>query len=487
MSADEKQIRGQVNRGLAWVGAASSAVAALDIVALLLINALFFDPDDFGAAAMAFALFPALDLATDLGLASAVVQRENVTEEKLSTLFWLNLAMSIVLAALLWLAIGPGLAAIVGAPIVAGLLGVYGFKLIWQNVYYIPYALMQRELRFRELSLLRMLANLGDFGGKVGFAAAGFGPWAFVAGPLCRVAITGVGIQIVHPWRPRFVLRLGEAADWLKFGFKASAHRILFYLYTSVDYYVVAYLFGKHAAGVYANAYLIVLEPARFISEVVQSTAFPAFSRLRRSKPALVEQFLALTRMNMVVLMGFLGAVFVAAEDILAVIGPEWVAGAPAARILCMVGVLRGLSFVVPPLLDGTGFPGRTLIYTSVAAVVVPGFFLLFGLLLGDRLGYLSIAYAWAAGYPIAFAVLFAMGLAVLDMKARTLLARVGGIAGLAALAACGAAIVDYLARPLPLVARLLLVLATMLVGFGLLLARFERITPRSVARALRG
>jgi O-antigen/teichoic acid export membrane protein len=281
-------------------------------------------------------------------------------------------------------------------------------------------------------------------------------------------------------------LRLGEAADWLKFGFKASAHRILFHVYTNVDYYVVGYLFGRHAAGVYANAYLIVLEPARFIAEVVQSTAFPAFSRLKRTRPALVEQFLALTRMNMVVLMGFLGAVFVAAEDILTLIGPEWAAGAPAARILCLVGVLRGLSFVVPPLLDGTGYPGRTLIYTSVAAVVVPGFFIVFGALLGDRLGYVSVAYAWAAGYPIAFAVLFAMGLAVLEMKARTLLSRVGGIAVLAAIAACAAAAVAWLARPLPLAARLLLVIATMLLGFGLLLARFEGITPRSVGRALR-
>ncbi|RMH43351.1 MAG: hypothetical protein D6689_05360 [Deltaproteobacteria bacterium] len=480
------QIRGQVNRGLAWVGAASSAVAALDVVALFLINALFLEPHQLGAAVYAFALFPALDLATDLGLASAVVQRDDPTPDKLSTLFWLNLAMSLALAAALWLAIGPALAALLATPVVASLLGVYGFKLIWQNSYYIPYALLKRELRFKELSLIRIVANVAEFGGKIGVAAAGYGPWAFVAGPLCRVLVTGIGVQIVHPWRPRFVLRLREAADWLWFGFKSSAHRILFYVYTNVDYYVVGYLFGSHAAGVYANAYLIVLEPARFISEVIQNTAFPAFSRLKHAGAALVDQFVSLLRMNMVVMFGFVGIVFVTADDLLRIIGPEWVEGAAAARLLCFVGALRGLSFVVPPLLDGTGHPGKTLLYTIVAAVTVPSLFWLFGVALGDRFGYLSIAMAWAAGYPIAFCVLFALGLGVLRLRARALAARVGPIVGWAALATGASAAVHAATAPLPPAARVAIAAAVSLTTFAILLARFEGMTWRAIAAALR-
>ena len=40
------------------------------------------------------------------------------------------------------------------------------------------------------------------------------------------------------------------------------------------------------------------------------------------------------------------------------------------------------------------------------ATLVVPAMFVAGALVLGDRLGFLSVAVAWAIGYPIAFAVL---------------------------------------------------------------------------------
>lgn len=461
-------------------------MAVLDMISHFVLIALWITPEELGTAIYAVSLFPVLDLATDLGLTAAVIQRDDHTEGKISTLFWVNFAMSLVLAAALGLGLGPFLAWLYERPVVAALLATYGAKLVWQNVYFIPYALMKRELRFKELSIIRMIANLAEFAAKIGFAAAGFGVWCFVAGPLARVAVTGVGVQLRHPWRPRAMLQLREAMSWLTFGFKTSAHKILFHLYANVDYHVVGYFFGEHAAGLYTTAYMIVLEPCRFISEVVTSIAFPTFAKLKAHRDKLIDQFVALARMNLVVMMGFLGVVFVGAEDILRLVNEAWTPAAPAVRVLCGVGVLRGLSFVVPPLLDGTGYPGKTLIYTSVAAVVLPSMFIGSAAAFGDELGFMSVAYAWALGYPIAFCVLYIMALGVLEISARALLARLVGIAVCAAVATGAAAAVGWAAADLPVVARVVVETVAMLGTFLVLLARFEGISPRSVARAMR-
>lgn len=457
------------------------------MVAHFLIAALWISPEELGVAVYAISLFPVLDIATDLGMASAIVQRDDHTDDKLSTIFWLNLGMSLTLFALLALGIGPLLSWMYEQPILASLMMAYGAKLLWQNVYYIPSALMKKNLRFAELSVIRMFANVAEFIGKVGTAAAGFGVWCYVVGPLCRVLVTGVGIQSRHPWRPRLVLRIREAWDWVVFGLKASAYKILFYLYTNVDYHVVGYYFGEQASGLYYNAYLIVLEPCRFISGVVQNIAFPVFSKLKNQREALIEQFMSLTRMNLVIILGFLSVVFVNADDLLQVaLGERWTPAAPAVQILCAVGVLRALSFVIPPLLDGTGHPGRSLIYTLVAAAVLPGMFLGSAVLFGDSLGYLSVAWAWAVGYPIAFLVLLLMGLAVMNQSFVAYLRQTAGIflaAGLAGGASVG---LQYLASDWPAWMRLGAVIAAGVVCFGLLLALIEGITPRAVARSLR-
>src|SRR6185369_13975490 len=115
--------------------------------------------------------------------------------------------------------------------------------------------------------------NLAEFAGKIGSAAAGFGIWCFVVGPLCRVFVTAVGVQLRHPWRPKWMFDLSDARDYITFGLKTSGSQILFYFYTNIDYPIVGYFFGDLALGLYRFAYELVLEPVRIISNVVVDIA----------------------------------------------------------------------------------------------------------------------------------------------------------------------------------------------------------------------
>jgi teichuronic acid exporter len=483
---DPTEIRSDVNRGLSWVGTASTAVALLDVVAVILILKYWITGAEYGIATKAVWMFPILDLATDLGLSAAVIQRDDHTENKISTVFWLNLGMGVILFGAL-VAVAPLFASLYGHAVVGSMVVVYATKLLWQNVYMIPAALLRKQLRYKELSVVRIFANLAEFASKVATAAAGFGVWCFVLGPLARVVVTGVGTQICHPWRPRFVLKLREAFDYAVFGFKASASQILFYFYTNIDYPIVGACFGDAALGIYRWAYEVVLEPVRIISEVVKDVAFAAFSRLRQDHVKLVDQFIVFTRLNLVTVISYIAFVFLVADDLLFVLfGDEYLAAAPAIRILSAVGVLRALSFVVPPLLDGMGFPGRTLLYQLVAAITLPMLFLAAPVVLWQY-GFLSVAIAWAVGYPIAFVVLAVMALRALELGAGSYLRQVIGIPACAAVAMGIGALARWAALPLPPTARLFVVGAVMLLVLGLLLAYTQGISPRSVARAVRG
>jgi O-antigen/teichoic acid export membrane protein len=345
---------------------------------------------------------------------------------------------------------------------------------------------MKRELRFKELSIIRIIANCAEFAGKVGFAAAGYHVWCFILGGLCRVVVTGIGVQLRHPWRPKWVLKVREAKSYATFGLKTSASQILFFFYTNVDYQVVNYYFGATANGLYRAAYELVLEPVRIISAVVVEVAFPLFSRLRTKRAALIEQFIAFTRQNLVVVIPFIALVLLASEEMIGFfIGSDWTGAAQAARILCIVGVFRALSFVVPPLLDGIGYPATTLIYTSVAAVVLPCLYIAFAAVLGPRLGYVSVAWAWACGYPIAFAVLAWLAMYRIGLGALAYLKRVMGIPACTIVAMGAGWAARWLASPLRPTPRLGVIAVVTLSTLGVLLAYFQGISPRSIRAAL--
>jgi O-antigen/teichoic acid export membrane protein len=472
----------RVYRNVAWSGLNNTIVSALDILGTILVLRFWISVEEYGILSLAMTLAPMLDLATDMGLSSAVIQRDDSDENKISTVFWLNVAMSLFLFGVLLVG-APILAHFQGHPVIASLLIAYGGKLVFQNFYNIPSAMMKRQLRFRELAQIRITANIVEFVCKIGLAAAGFSIWCYVLSRLANVLVTGVGTQLRNPWRPRFVFRLREAAAHVRFGLKTSASGVLFHFYTNVDYQIVGYFFGAHANGFYRAAYELVLEPVRIISNVISEVAFPVFSRLRENRQALIDQFVAFTRQNLIVILPFLVLVLLCPEAMIRVFlgGERWVAAAPAARILCAVGVLRALSFVVPPLLDGMGRPSLTLIYTSVAAVVIPTTFVLSAWFFGERLNYLSVAVAWAVGYPIAFAVLAFLALRVLEVSTMAYLRRVIGIplcVGAAFLAGFAA---RSISAGLPSILQLSVVAATLVLVLGLLLSRFEGISPRTI------
>jgi O-antigen/teichoic acid export membrane protein len=474
-----------VNRGLAWLGFASTAVGLLDMVAYLVIMNNWISTDQLGVATLCLWMFPVLDQATDLGLSAALIQRDDHTEERVSTVFWVNLLLSSGLFVLLF-GIAPIVSHIFGHAIIGYMLLAYGAKLLLQNGYLIPMAMLKRELRFKELAIVKILANLAEFFGKVGFAWGGFGIWCFVLGPLARTVVYAVGTQLCAPYRPRWLFKLREAKDYLVFGLRTSGSQMLFYFYTNIDYPIVGFFFGETSLGLYKIAYEVVLEPVRIISNVVVDTAFPAFARLRHSTELLMKQFVSFTKLNLITVMSYAAIVFVAAPDVLAVTFPKMTAAAEAARILCAVAVLRAVGFVLPPLLDGVGRPDRTLTYMTSAAITMPIMYVLGAVTLGGRFDFESVAIAWAVGYPIAFSVLVYITTRTIGWTVRGYLRGIAGVAACLAVAGVVAAGVRYAIDGQSPAIRLLGTAGTVVFATGLLLAYTQGLTLRSALASMR-
>ena len=253
MADDDKR----VSRAIAWVGAAASVIAVLDAIALGVMLGFWVTRDDFGEASLAVTLFYFLDLATEAGLSSVLIQRAEIDDKMISAVFWLNAAVSAALFGAMF-GLAPLVAWLQHDRTVGLMLIVYATKLLYQNVYFVPNALLRRELRFKELSIIRTVANFGDLGGRVGFAAAGHPVWCFVIGPLIRIAITGVGMQIARPWRPRFAFDRARSGEWLKYGAKTTGSQWLQHAYNNLGYQVVGVFFGNAMTGTYlrrARAY----------------------------------------------------------------------------------------------------------------------------------------------------------------------------------------------------------------------------------------
>jgi O-antigen/teichoic acid export membrane protein len=493
-SSDEgPRLSTKVARGVAWAAGAQAIIAVADIVSVMLVMALWVPVADWGIAALAFPFYTMLDTAADLGVTSSLIQRDDHTPERVSTVFWFNMIISSALFVVL-LGLGPLYGWIVGHSIVGWLLIAYGGKLIFQNVYAIPFALLRKELRFNEIAVARVLAHLAESVARCVFAALGFTIWCFTLAALTRAFVFGVIMQLRHPFFPRLMFKPREVIDYIRFGIRSAASQVLYQLYTNLDYPIVGYYFGAWANGIYAGAYFFVLEPVKTIANVVIDVAFPTFARLRNEPPALVDQFIKFTRLNLIAVLPFIVLIALVLPEFLRVfyVGDKWtITDVPyvvdAANILCLVGLLRALGFLGPPLLDGIGHPERTLRYMVIAAIVVPGMFLVAANVLGDHIGFLSVAVGWAVGYPIAFAALSYLVIKAIQLPLYDYLRAAWGIVGCCTAGFVAALVLKLFLDDVSDGVRMILVAGTSLVVTGLFLVYWQNITPRSIGRALKG
>jgi O-antigen/teichoic acid export membrane protein len=490
--ADGPRLSTKINRGVAWAAAAQAVIAIADLVSQVVVVALFVSSDELGLAAGAMAFYTLLDTAADFGVTSALIQRDDHTPEAVSTVFWFNLLVSTGLAVLL-LGLGPLYGRFQGRPIVGWLLVGYGGKLVLQNVYAIPFAMLRRELRYAEIAKARTAAHLCESVARVVFAGLGYTVWCWTFAALTRSVVFGGIMQWRHRFVPRLVFRPREIMPYVRFGLRTAASQILYQLYTNLDYAVVLRVFGERANGIYTLAYFVVLEPVKTISNVVIDVAFPAFARLRADREGLIKQLVQFTRLNLIAVLPFVVLILLVIPEFLRTFysGGKWTADELAlcgetARILCIVGVLRALGFLGPPLLDGIGRPELTLRYMVSATLVVPAMFVAGALVLGDRLGLLSVAVAWAAGYPLAFAVLAYLVVRSIELPVGAYLRASSGIFGCCVGGAVAGLAVSWSLGGASDGVRMVVVGVTSLGAMLILLAVWQQITPRSIARTLR-
>ncbi len=489
----EPSLQTKINRGVAWTALSQSIVAIADLISQVLVVALYLTNKEYGIAMMAVPLYSILDCASDMGVTSALIQRDDHTPEGVSTIFWFNLLISGALFLLLLVA-GPLYGALQGIPVVGWLLIAYGAKLLIQNIYAIPYALLRKELHFEEIAKIRTFSYLAESVSRVVFAALGLHIWCFTLAAIAKPVMFAILTQWRHPWWPRFVFRPREVMPYVKFGLRSAASQLLYYTYTNLDYPIVSYYFGAEANGIYALAFWIVLEAVKTIANVVIDVAFPTFARLSTDRPALIREFIKLTRLNLIAVLPFVVLIGLVVHEFLRMAygGGQWSpseleACGDAAQILCIVGLLRGLGFIGPPLLDGIGKPELTLRYMIAAAIVVPTMFILGANLLGDRFGMLSVAIAWAVGYPFAFLVLSYLVTKSIDLPIRAYAKACGSVIACAVFGFAVGEAVALALRGFGDGVRFVSIGGASLVGTFGMLAAWQKITPRSIAAAIKG
>jgi O-antigen/teichoic acid export membrane protein len=357
-------------------------------------------PSDFGLIGMAAAWLALLSAFGETGFGAAIIQREHLRKEHLSSTFGINLAMGALLTL-----VGVGLswpaAVYFRTPALQPVMAVLSAGFVVRAFGLTQAALAQRELRFRSLAIRDLVASVAGGCAGLALAFAGYGVWSLVAMSLVN-ALLGTFLlwQLAH-WRPRVAEISREAAGELwPYSSRVLGFNMFKAFAQNTDRLIIGPLLGVHAVGVYTFASKVAIFPVTIFVGALGAYLFPRVARIQgdRAGVGAIYRKVMIAVLN-VVLPG-LAVVVVLTPAVVPLLGERWREAAPVIQVLAVAALAQAVIAPVGQLMKGLGRPGWLVLW-SIGFTAVTSLALWIGVpwgLLGTSVGYVL---AHVAALPV--------------------------------------------------------------------------------------
>ena len=328
-------------------------------------------PRDFGIMAIATVYISGFQLFLDQGLASAIIQRNELDDEHLSSAFWFNIFLSIILVALS-VGFSREWAIFNHTPELQNMVCVLSICVFIEGLSIVQTAILRRQLNFRGLSI--RVNSATSAGAVVGLAMAfhGFGAWSLVGQQLARDIAALILLTRISSWRPTFKFSLRKLADLLNFSIPNFFGRLAGFFEGQMASIVLGAFFGPVPVGLYRLADKAVVTVIGLSRGSIISASFPLFSRLQTMPAQFRNSVLTSVHMGAIVSLPPLAGLAMISGPLLAKFGASWLPATQALEVLCIAGMMQIFGDFTGPVLQALGRPRQSAVLdwsTSLAAI----------------------------------------------------------------------------------------------------------------------
>lgn len=390
-------LEGRSVRGGAVTMSAQAVKLALQMFSTMVLARLL-TPADFGLVAMVTAVVGFVSMFKDAGLSTATVQREQITHAQVSTLFWINVALSLTVM-LGVIALAPAIAWFYNEPRLLNITFALAGTFIFGGITAQHQALLRRQMRFKALATIEVLSMIGGISVAIIMAWQRLGYWSLV-GMAAGNAVTNCAVVwAISKWRPGWPVRNSDVGTMLRFGGGLTGFSFLNYFTRNADNVVIGYTLGGGQLGIYAKAYGLLMMPIQQINGPVDSVMVPSLSRLQNDPERYQRVFFRAIGMLAFVGMPMVAYLFVVADDVVSILlGAGWEGAATVFRLLSPAALLGTVNVAPGWLCNSRGRAKIQVIWASISAPITVTAFLC-----GSRWGITGVA----AGFSISWCLLF--------------------------------------------------------------------------------
>ncbi|MDP2129405.1 MAG: lipopolysaccharide biosynthesis protein [Erythrobacter sp.] len=191
----------------------------------------------------------------------------------------------------------------------------------------IPKSLLERDLRFKAISLVEITSHLVGFGlVALTLAYLGYGVWALAIGVLCQVVLRAIMLfSLRRPAMAVFPQR-GFVDDLVLPGLGFSAGQLGNFTATQVDNLIIGRMLGADALGYYSRAYQFLMLPTQMFGTAVASVLFPTMATVQDQPKRVARAYMRAVDLIALLTLPVSGMLIIITPELVRfVLGAKWI------------------------------------------------------------------------------------------------------------------------------------------------------------------
>lgn len=333
--------------GVKWTSLFSMANALLGVGYRLILVSLL-APSEYAYVAVLSLFIGISDLISNLGIGEAVLQRDEVSNKQLSSLYYFEVSISILLAIILFV-MAPLIENFYGYNELTSLLRLTSITLFLNGSSSLFRVMLQKTFQFKWVVIGNLIKLISDIVLTISFVLMGLGIYGYVYGTVISTVLYLLFLSYCSFSKTNLKLHLHfnikDIIPMVKFGFFISAKQIFSFGASKIDEVIIGGFLPAEVLGIYFFAKDFIKKPQSLITLSFSQVMLPVFSKFKNELNRLSNFYKNTSRyIGLIAFPVFAGIAVTAELYVPLLFGNEWIASIVPIQLFSITGILLVLT-----------------------------------------------------------------------------------------------------------------------------------------------
>lgn len=338
----EDSLKDKTVRGMGWSAVENVTRMGVTFVVSIILARLL-SPEEYGLIGILTIFIAIFNAIVDSGFTNALIRKQDATDTDYSTVFYINLVLSVVLTAVLFFCATP-ISIFFERPELVSLTQVMSTVVIINALSIVQRVRIIKSIDFKTQTKITFIASISS--GAIGIAMAyiGYGVWALVGQQISNQLLTTLLFWLYNKWIPKFLFSWTSFKEMWSFGSKLLASGLIDTAWKEIYQVVIGKCYSPVTLGLYTRAKQFADLCSSNLTSVVQRVSYPVLSNIQDDRIRLkgaYQKVIKTTMLPTFVLM--LGMAACAESMIEVLLGEQWLKCVPMLQIICTYSMLYPL------------------------------------------------------------------------------------------------------------------------------------------------